>query len=108
MRAQMLGAVGQRGLLELIGGHALERIGEIAQRFGDRRIEHSVRIGDVGLRSHGAEELELVVREGEGARAVAVGVVLLKVGQDDRAEGERVGGGVDARLAVHDLSRRPR
>ena len=86
MRAQMLGAVGQRGLLELIGGHALERIGEIARRFGDRRIEHSVRIGDVGLRSHGAE-LELVVRKRKGRGAVAVGGVLAQGGQHDERQG---------------------
>ena len=101
MRAQMLGAVGQRGLLELIGGHALERIGEIAQRFGDRRIEHSVRVGDVGLGTHRAE-LELVAREGEGARAVAVGVVALKIGQHHGAQIDDARRGVDARLAVHD------
>ena len=100
MLTQMLGAVGQRGLLEVVLGRALEGVREVAQGLGDGTVAPGSHVGDVRLGAHGAE-LELVAREGERARAVAVGVVLLEVGQQHRAEGERVGGGVDARLAVH-------
>ena len=41
-------------------------------------VEHHVAIGRIGLRAERAE-FELVAREGKGARAVAISVVLLNL-----------------------------
>ena len=72
-------------LLELGTLVALKRIGEVLEALGHGRIEDHVAIGEVD-RGAGHAELELVAGEGEGARAVAVGVVLQELGQDGNTE----------------------
>ena len=68
-------------LLEL----GAQRGGEFVERLGDGCVEQAHRERDGGRRADGAE-FELVARERERRRAVAVGVVLLDVGQLGHAE----------------------
>ncbi len=65
-------------LAELFSRNAFEGIGEFLERFCHGAVEHHVAIGRIGLRAE-RTEFELVAREGKGARAVAVGVVLLNL-----------------------------
>ena len=63
----------------------LERGGDLTDRFGDGGVEQHDRERDRLRRADGAE-LELVARERERRRAIAVGVVLLDLGQPRDAE----------------------
>ena len=83
------------GRLELLAGLAFHLIGEFLQRLGHGRVQRHVHIRQV-LGTAGHTELELVAREGKGARAVAVGVVLDEVRQHVHAEihGYALGRGV--------------
>ena len=74
MRLQALLDVGKRGGLEPLARCALQRVGEVLEPFRDRGVEHHVAVRGVHVGT-GHAELELVPREGEGARAVAVRVV---------------------------------
>lgn len=71
-------AVCKGRLAELFSRNAFEGIGEFLERFRHGAIKHHVAIGRIGLRAE-RTEFELVAREGKGARAVAVGVVLLNL-----------------------------
>ena len=64
---------------------ALERVGILAQGFGDRRVQHDVRAG-YGDRGAKHTELELVAGEREGRGAVAVSGVLGELGQHMNAD----------------------
>ena len=70
---QDLLAVLERGVLELILGRTLKRVGEGLERLGHGGIEHQVGVGDVLLGAAGTE-LELVA--GEGKREVRLRSVL--------------------------------
>ena len=68
----------ESGLLEI--SRTLDGFAEALERLGDDRVQDGVGIRQVHLRA-GHAELELVAREREWRRAVAVGVVALEAGQ---------------------------
>jgi len=67
------------------GQRALEHGGDVVERFGHRRVERGVRERDVLTRRDRAE-LELVAREGERARAVAVAGIARELRQHADAD----------------------
>ena len=87
MRLQALANPIERGMLEFHVAARLHGVGEFLERFRHGGIEHGVRVGHVHAGTRHAE-FELVAREGEGARTVAVGRVALEVRQHVNAEVE--------------------
>ena len=88
-----------QGAVEIL--RRLEAVGELPQLLGHDRIERHVRPGD-RLRRAGHTELELVARERERRRAVAVGRVLRKPGQHAHAHLEGLLFAADEFLLVGD------
>ena len=99
---QHLLAVLERGVLELILGRTLKRVGEGLERLGHGGIEHQVGVGDVLLGAAGTE-LKLIAGKGKRGGAVAVGVVLHQLGQGIGAQVEHAARGMDGSLAIDDL-----
>ena len=92
----------QLGVEVRVLGQIFEVCRDFVERFGNRRIEDDVR-ACAGLRRTRRAELEFVAREGEWTRAVAVGRVAGKLGQNVRADFDVPAVLARLRLAALDL-----